>query len=253
MTIQCKLIIFSVGLKLILTLCPCRANYFYIKPTTAGSENCHHNSEWSCKTLDDYADNSTIELDNKNNVTMIFLPGEHNLTKELHVMGTENLTLVGCVINDRSPMPGSVKHLKSIRIILLQFNLVLDGFSRVNISDLLIDGRCKNRIMLLTQSTTNVVVNMDSVTLVGSVLLIKPQNAVPRSKTMVVLSNMIFNGSTLMVSLANTNNITVKDVIFYLGPGNNALTFCSIMSHICLLYTSPSPRDATLSRMPSSA
>ena len=187
MTIQCKLIIFSVGLKLILTLCPCRANYFYIKPTTAGSENCHHNSEWSCKTLDDYADNSTIELDNKNNVTMIFLPGEHNLTKELHVMGTENLTLVGCVINDRSPMPGSVKHLKSIRIILLQFNLVLDGFSRVNISDLLIDGRSKNRIMLLTQSTTNVVVNMDSVTLVGSVLLIKPQNAVPVSYTHLTL------------------------------------------------------------------
>ena len=25
------------------------------------------------------------------------------------------------------------------------------------------------------------------------------------------------------------------------------------MSYICLLYTSPSPRDATLSRMPSSA
>ena len=27
----------------------------------------------------------------------------------------------------------------------------------------------------------------------------------------------------------------------------------TIMPHICLLYTSPSPRDATLSRMPSSA
>ena len=26
-----------------------------------------------------------------------------------------------------------------------------------------------------------------------------------------------------------------------------------LMSHSCLLYTSPSPRDATLSRMPSSA
>ena len=29
--------------------------------------------------------------------------------------------------------------------------------------------------------------------------------------------------------------------------------FASALSKICLLYTSPSPRDATLSRMPSSA
>ena len=28
---------------------------------------------------------------------------------------------------------------------------------------------------------------------------------------------------------------------------------CAGMSYVCLLYTSPSPRDATLSRMPSSA
>ena len=31
------------------------------------------------------------------------------------------------------------------------------------------------------------------------------------------------------------------------------LTICKILTKICLLYTSPSPRDATLSRMPSSA
>ena len=34
---------------------------------------------------------------------------------------------------------------------------------------------------------------------------------------------------------------------------NNALVFEKVQTHICLLYTSPSPRDATLSRMPSSA
>ena len=28
---------------------------------------------------------------------------------------------------------------------------------------------------------------------------------------------------------------------------------CSVVSHLCLLYTSPSPRDRTRSRMPSSA
>ena len=34
---------------------------------------------------------------------------------------------------------------------------------------------------------------------------------------------------------------------------NNAADFDDLLLHICLLYTSPSPRDATLSRMPSSA
>ena len=37
-----------------------------------------------------------------------------------------------------------------------------------------------------------------------------------------------------------------KEKIFILGAGSNTLISC-------LLYTSPSPRDATLSRMPSSA
>ena len=38
------------------------------------------------------------------------------------------------------------------------------------------------------------------------------------------------------------------DRLDYVAPMNQEHAFC-----ICLLYTSPSPRDATLSRMPSSA
>ena len=43
---------------------------------------------------------------------------------------------------------------------------------------------------------------------------------------------------------------------FYLGGvlvAFMAAGFCMLESGFCLLYTSPSPRDATLSRMPSSA
>ena len=36
-------------------------------------------------------------------------------------------------------------------------------------------------------------------------------------------------------------------------PENWNLSPKSVVTYICLLYTSPSPRDATLSRMPSSA
>ena len=43
-----------------------------------------------------------------------------------------------------------------------------------------------------------------------------------------------------------------------LGPGVNVVNSAfavakNVQSILCLLYTSPSPRDATLSRMPSSA
>ena len=39
----------------------------------------------------------------------------------------------------------------------------------------------------------------------------------------------------------------------HLRPSNLAATTLRLVDHICLLYTSPSPRDGLLSRMPSSA
>ena len=52
-------------------------------------------------------------------------------------------------------------------------------------------------------------------------------------------------------------DIYVQDVHKYFGV-TRALNGCNFSAnfgeiHACLLYTSPSPRDATLSRMPSSA
>ena len=41
--------------------------------------------------------------------------------------------------------------------------------------------------------------------------------------------------------------------VFHLGFGESPFPVPEIMVEACLLYTSPSPRDATLSRMPSSA
>ena len=47
---------------------------------------------------------------------------------------------------------------------------------------------------------------------------------------------------------------TVSTIYSGVDLGVSATTDKSIREHIlCLLYTSPSPRDATLSRMPSSA
>ena len=57
-------------------------------------------------------------------------------------------------------------------------------------------------------------------------------------------------GSTLTISETNFLNNTALMVVVWLEPVT-AVRLQLLM--ICLLYTSPSPRDATLSRMPSSA
>ena len=44
-------------------------------------------------------------------------------------------------------------------------------------------------------------------------------------------------------------NVTKLELDLIIGRLEDAISVC----HTCLLYTSPSPRDATLSRMPSSA
>ena len=41
--------------------------------------------------------------------------------------------------------------------------------------------------------------------------------------------------------------------VIKLASNENPFISKDVLSFICLLYTSPSPRDATLSRMPSSA
>ena len=69
-------------LTILVTIYFCRANVLYVKPTTSASESCLHSNESSFKTLEEYAKNSTVELDNKDNLTMILLRGVHTLTEE---------------------------------------------------------------------------------------------------------------------------------------------------------------------------
>ena len=56
------------------------------------------------------------------------------------------------------------------------------------------------------------------------------------------------------IQLAEGVNVTCKEDITYItGFGETLFSTNNGVSFTCLLYTSPSPRDATLSRMPSSA
>ena len=61
---------------------------------------------------------------------------------------------------------------------------------------------------------------------------------------------------TLMDYIGNDINYTVTETVFtafYFDPRYKPAFTQKRLSEACLLYTSPSPRDATLSRMPSSA
>ena len=55
-------------------------------------------------------------------------------------------------------------------------------------------------------------------------------------------------GATVNIDVSDTCTLTSGDIIDLENDQQDDVTI-----NICLLYTSPSPRDATLSRMPSSA
>ena len=66
------------------------------------------------------------------------------------------------------------------------------------------------------------------------------------------------HGATIVAAFLNTPIRVCKQRVAArrnhptLGPGRESMQIVERFRH-CLLYTSPSPRDATLSRMPSSA
>ena len=63
-----------------------------------------------------------------------------------------------------------------------------------------------------------------------------------------LVSNMVTG-----VSVGYEKKLTIVGVGYRAQAQGNTLNLSLGFSHPCLLYTSPSPRDATLSRMPSSA
>ena len=73
-----------------------------------------------------------------------------------------------------------------------------------------------------------------------------------------ILNNYLPQSSLFQIDISNGNIFVLQDVMNSLKNMSSEViltidTCQLILLYICLLYTSPSPRDATLSRMPSSA
>ena len=67
------------------------------------------------------------------------------------------------------------------------------------------------------------------------------------------MNEVIITDTRLTSGLPGASTITITSEQIGNSPYQTLAEILSTQSGICLLYTSPSPRDATLSRMPSSA
>ena len=222
---------------LLVTFCLCNLNILNIKPTSQSSPelpSCYCISEWPCKTPDEFADNSTVYLNNKDDLIMIFLPGEHNLTKELLIKGTKNLTMVGA--DSCSPVFDSMQQSAQNIRITLNDNLILKGSSNLTMSGLTIDGQNENIVTVLTVGIADdIVVNIGNVAIVTSGLLLRAQNRLfSKHEGVITLSNLSFVSSTVMFDFEKTSKITLRNISFFLGSTGNAITLCGLISYVSM-------------------
>ena len=210
----------------------CNFNILHIKPTSNPElPDCSCNSDWPCKTLDEFTDNSTVYLNNNDNLMMVFLPGEHSLTKNLEIKETIDLTMVGA--NDCFPIFDCMQQ-PAQNVITLKANLtIIEGSLNLTVSSLTIDGQTQNIVTILTVGIADFVVSIDNVIVVRGGLLLQAQNRLfSNHEGVITLSDMTFKSSTVMFDFEKTNKIALKNVAFFLGSTGNAITFCSLISHV---------------------
>ena len=112
-------------------------------------------------------------------------------------------------------------------------------------------------LLILSLSIVLAVTSISSVSFLGDRL----QSAMKIQASSILAADLVLRSAEELNSeyleKAKANNLkTAKTVTFLsmaLANEDNLLTSIKSASNGCLLYTSPSPRDATLSRMPSSA
>jgi predicted outer membrane repeat protein len=165
---------------------------------------------------------------------MIFLPGKHVLSKKLVIEGTTDLNMVGadnCLPGFDS---GIQKPIKSVKI-SLKANLTVEGASYLNISGLIVDGRSENIMTILTVGIAEFVVSIENITVVRSGLLLWAQNRLfSNHDGVIILSNTTFVSSTVLFDFERTNEIVLKNVVFFLGSARSAVTFCSLISSVSM-------------------
>ena len=223
---------------LFLLHCQSKANIYYVKPNSTSA--CPPSTVgWPCKTLDEYALNSTQDLDNMDNVTMLYLPGVHNLTRKLLVRGSQIITMVN--MHDSE---GQQVH------IILHSSITIAAVSELNISYLSINGLSQSYLLLQQASK----VNIDHVAMTGSALIIACEFC-----STALISHVSFKGSVQVIAGSPNypndrayNSVTIKNSVYHLSPTGNGLTVCNIDS-LSISNISTISLPGNISAMPPSA
>ena len=90
-------------------------------------------------------------------------------------------------------------------------------------------------------------------------IVVFPSMVIPlfvgRDKSITALNEVMKNEKKIVLVTQKNSEVDdpKKTDVFAYGCESNILQLLKLPDGTCLLYTSPSPRDATLSRMPSSA
>ena len=87
----------------------------------------------------------------------------------------------------------------------------------------------------------------------GDIVLVAPGIYRETAPIDITVNNLSIVGQSLRSCFVHPTPATELNSLFRVNSGTQIQNFSFGGLKACLLYTSPSPRDATLSRMPSSA
>ena len=179
-----------------------------------------------CKAVDDIAVNSTKALENRDNVTMMFLPGVHNLTRNLTIMKKHlNLTMIGPQVN-------------KVHIVLHQGSIVIQNLTKFKLSKLSIEGMSQYSVSI--KQVLHVII--EEVIITGSALIIQCLQC-----NTVTVSNTQFVGSVLVIAWPDPYTfrdsqhhaykiVRITDLVFHLSSVGNGYPVVMLIRQLSLTF-----------------
>ena len=174
----------------------------------------------SCKTINEYAFNDSKELASTGNVIMLFLPGVHNLTRNLTIKGKMEFYLAG-----------NYEEVQTI-IYLHEGSITIRNVSNFKLSTLSINGLSKSAVSI--RDVLDVMI--ENVVITSSAFLIQCLQC-----NNVIISNTLFIGSVLVIAWPEYflktgtkrhayDHVLIQDTVFHLSLTGNGLSCCNVHS-----------------------
>ena len=174
-----------------------------------------NSSGFGCETIDSYAFNDTEELVSRENVLMTFLPGAHNLTRNLTIRERLYFRMAGS---------------KSRTLLYLHHgNIMIHDITNFRLSTLTVEGLSSTTVSLKDVLD----VTIEDVVVTGSAFFIQCLQCNTAS-----ISNVLFVGSVLVIawpvkaqrSDQAYKQVVIQDTVFHLSPTGNGLSCCNVHS-----------------------